>query len=191
MALQLQILAGTIVDSADVGSVSWVNPDNAKVSDGVYATVNLSGIDPAQDNSIKIVKGGTIQGTDQSTGAFYTGISTYKSFGSSSNLWGLSWTSADINDSTFGVVISAKDSGTSHYLKATNFGFSIPTGATINGILVEVQRLYSGGSGQVANIDHIRITVYYTNEVGYGVISPFPCHNPDGRFSMDGSGSSQ
>jgi hypothetical protein len=30
--------------------------------------------------------------------------------------------------------------GTTHYLKATNFGFSIPTGATINGILVEIER---------------------------------------------------
>lgn len=28
----------------------------------------------------------------------------------------------------------------SHYLKATNFGFSIPTGATINGIKVEIEK---------------------------------------------------
>ena len=31
---------------------------------------------------------------------------------------------------------------TSHYLKATNFGLSIPTGATINGILAEVEQAY-------------------------------------------------
>ncbi|MEI6850998.1 MAG: polymorphic toxin-type HINT domain-containing protein [Candidatus Saccharibacteria bacterium] len=31
-------------------------------------------------------------------------------------------------------------SGTTHYLKATNFGFSVPSGATINGIVVEVER---------------------------------------------------
>lgn len=30
---------------------------------------------------------------------------------------------------------------TIHYLKATNFGFSIPTGATINGILVEIEQI--------------------------------------------------
>ena len=34
--------------------------------------------------------------------------------------------------------------GISHYLKATNFGFSIPTGATINGIVVEIERKQSG-----------------------------------------------
>lgn len=32
----------------------------------------------------------------------------------------------------------------SHYLKATNFGFSVPIGATINGILVEVQKKKAG-----------------------------------------------
>lgn len=35
-------------------------------------------------------------------------------------------------------------SGTSHYLKATNFGFSIPAGSTINGITVEIERKASG-----------------------------------------------
>ena len=72
MASQLQILAGTMADDGTGGSVSWTNPDNAKVSDGVYATVVLSS-----------------QG--------------------------------------------------SHWLKATNFGFSIPSGATINGIIVEIE----------------------------------------------------
>lgn len=33
------------------------------------------------------------------------------------------------------------------YLKATNFGFSIPTGATINGIVVDIERKSSGNSG--------------------------------------------
>jgi len=56
-----------------IGTVAWTNPDNAKVSDNVYATA--SGAKP--------------------------------------------WTS--------------------HYLKATNFGFSIPSGAIINGILVEIE----------------------------------------------------
>ena len=33
-----------------------------------------------------------------------------------------------------------------HYLKATNFGFSIPSGATINGIKVEIERLAGGAN---------------------------------------------
>jgi len=64
----------TMADDATVGTVAWSNPDNAKVSDNVYATA--TNIGPV----------------------------------------------------------------TSHYLKATNFGFSIPVGATINGILAEFER---------------------------------------------------
>ena len=82
---------GTIADDATVGTVAWTNPDNAKVSDNVYATVSLIGI------------------------------------------------------------------GISHYLKATNFGFSIPTGATINGILVEIEKkdisaAVSGGHDEYVKI---------------------------------------
>lgn len=34
----------------------------------------------------------------------------------------------------------------SHYLKATNFGFSIPSGATINGIVAEIEKKTDAGS---------------------------------------------
>ena len=40
----------------------------------------------------------------------------------------------------------------STYLRATGFGFSIPAGSTVNGIIVEIQRLavgnYAGGGGE-------------------------------------------
>jgi hypothetical protein len=38
---------------------------------------------------------------------------------------------------------------TSHYLKATGFGFTIPAGATINGILVAIQDYDNNGNGNV------------------------------------------
>jgi len=66
---------GTMADDATVGTVAWSNPDNAKVSDNVYATA---------------------------TGA----VGNYDT----------------------------------HYLEATNFGFSIPSEATINGIVVEFEQ---------------------------------------------------
>lgn len=61
------------------------------------------------DVSIKIVKGGTISGTDQSTGAFWPTSDTIATFGSSSNKWGLSWSASDINSSGFGVAINGMD----------------------------------------------------------------------------------
>jgi hypothetical protein len=64
--------SGTLASDSTVGDTPWTNPSNAGASDNVYATNSTEG-------------------------------------------------------------------GTPQYLKATNFGFSIPTGATINGILVEVE----------------------------------------------------
>ena len=52
------------------------------------------------------------------------------------------WTNPDnakVSDNVY-TTVGAGDTGISHYLKATNFGFSIPSGATIGGILVEIER---------------------------------------------------
>ena len=68
---------GTMADDDGVGSEVWGNVDNAKTQDDSYASVRIGN-------------------------AFGEGIQQ------------------------------------AHYLKATNFGFSIPEGATIDGILVEV-----------------------------------------------------
>lgn len=67
---------GTMADDASVGTVAWINPDNAKVSDNVYTTFTVAT--------------------------------------ASGNIF-------------------------SHYLVATNFGFSIPSDATIDGVVVEYE----------------------------------------------------
>lgn len=158
----------SVVDDSSIGTVAWSSPTNAEIADGICATANLLGLDPASQNSIKLVKGGTIQGTDKSTGAIYHGATlTNVSFGGATDLWGLTLAPSDINASDFGVAISAKGHGPtiSHYLKATNFGFNIPSDATVQGIVVTSLQAYSGGNGQVANIDYVSITVYYTGGI--------------------------
>jgi hypothetical protein len=67
---------GTIVNDASHGSVQWRNPGNAAASDDLYADTSLAYLGPVQTN----------------------------------------------------------------YLKATNFGFTIPAGMTITGIKVEIER---------------------------------------------------
>lgn len=59
------------------------------------------------DNSIKIVKGGTISGTEMASSTFWSTTNGYVSYGGTADLWGLSWTPADINSSAFGAAISA------------------------------------------------------------------------------------
>ena len=71
------ISPGTMADSDAVGDLAWSNPDNAKVSDGSYATITSERTSPGQ---------------------IYT-----------------------------------------HYLKASNFGLSIPAGSTIDQIDVRIE----------------------------------------------------
>ncbi len=82
---------GTMADDAAVGTVTWTNPDNAKTSNDSYATA------PNIFNGTK-----------------------------------------------------------THYLKATNFGFSIPAGATINGIVVEIER-FESSTGREMYDDEVKI----------------------------------
>ncbi|MEW6211349.1 MAG: hypothetical protein AB1631_23490 [Acidobacteriota bacterium] len=98
-----------------------------------------SGGSAVEDNSIRLVKGGTISGNDKADGTSWPHQSfseAYLSKGGSSDLWGLSWMADDINSSNFGVVISAKPRP----------GFEI--------------------SDAVALVDHVRITITYTPASG-------------------------
>lgn len=163
---------GTMADDATVGTVAWTNPNNAKVSDNVYATrtvnfttshylkaTNLGFTIPAgstidgilvevekkllssagnrsvQDSSAKIVKAdGTFGTTNKAIVGNWSTTESYVSYGSSSDLWGETWSSTEINDVDFG------------------FGLSVTGQADI-------------GSAE-ADVDHIRITVYYTEAAG-------------------------
>jgi hypothetical protein len=60
------------------------------------------------DNSVVIVKNGNLGTTNRAGGAWST-TEGYVTYGSSTDLWGTTWTAEDINASNFGVAISAKD----------------------------------------------------------------------------------
>lgn len=84
-----------------------------------------------KDNSVRLIKNGTITGADLSAGANWLGGEAIATFGSGTNQWGTSWTPADINAGNFGVAISARLSAGLAALFLT------------------------------AHIDNIKITVYY------------------------------
>ena len=61
-----------------------------------------------KDATVKLVKGGTVSGNNNAdTSTNWPTADAYKTYGSSSDLWGLSWTDSDINAANFGVVLSA------------------------------------------------------------------------------------
>ena len=89
-----------------------------------------------EDERVRIVKGGTIMSTQDKakTGTKWPVLAgeAYTSYGSSSDLWGETWTYSDINSANFGVAIAAERNGAT----------------TSNAV--------------IAYIDHVRITVTYT-----------------------------
>lgn len=59
------------------------------------------------DNSVKIIKGGVMVGTEMASAAVWPTTDAFYTYGSSSSNWGTTWTPANINASSFGVAISA------------------------------------------------------------------------------------
>jgi len=89
------------------------------------------------DAVVKIVKGGTVTGTDHADITTWSTVLTDFNYGGSADLWGTTWAYTDINASTFGVVLSANRDNTTL------------TSGTITG-----------------SIDSVQITVYYTSGTG-------------------------
>ncbi len=176
----------------------------------------------SRDAAVRIVKAGVIGTADRSTATAYTAADVIEAHGSAADLWGTTWTSADINSINFGASYAATkpsaagaahtirldhiqitisytpiagtysatasptacasvnwaggnrpwsspirasasdnsyttatvDGTTTRYLQCTGYNFAIPTGATINGITVNVERksnsVANGGSRDAA-----------------------------------------
>ncbi len=171
-----------------------------------------------RDSVVSLLKGGSVVGTNKaftlSDWPTSEGVATY---GTPTNLWGTTWTPAEINATNFGVALAVNNSNASsltanvdyvtvtvtyntrypgsgsdvsdvgtfawtnpgnillddgnyataldvtpgaitHYLEGTQYGFSIPPAATINGITVTIGR-YSTGTGGAPPIYVIRDSV--------------------------------
>jgi prepilin-type N-terminal cleavage/methylation domain-containing protein len=151
---------------------SWAFPNNCKVNDGTATVANTDDWDyVAVEQEARIVKSdATISAVQNKASLAAWGQVAnpgYTTYGGSSDLWGETWTAADINDSDFGFVVKVGHAnGNTGYLKMTNFGFTIPDGAVIDGIKVDIERWRSVDAGEdwvtVSHIvDHARITIYY------------------------------
>ena len=176
----------SVGDDSSVGTEAWSNPTNAEAADGSFATAWVGSISAyfgpngtgVADEGAKLVVGGTIVGSLKLSNLIgtpsygnYPATLTYITYGGPTDLWGQTLSPSDVNASNFGVVIAAgSNKGTgyadSHWLKATNFGFSIPTGATINGVKVEAYVKADTTSSGYAYVDHMRITIYHSSSSG-------------------------
>lgn len=156
-------------NDASVGSAAWSNPTNIETDDTNYALgySTPGGFGAIAFKEVKIVKAdGSIGSDEQASGETATGTPTDYNFGGATELWDESWTAENINDVDFGTVVRVAQGGDSggNYLKAQDFGFAIPTGATIDGIEVTVNAkdVNEGGGYHSMAVYYIKITIYYT-----------------------------
>lgn len=118
-------------------------------------------------DTVKLVKAGAVVGDDQASASnTLTTSDAFTTFGGKDELWGTTWTPAQVNASDFGCVISVASSGwstdyTTHYLKVTDFDFAVPTSSTISGIKVEVEGKYTSAGTMSVAIDRVRMFIYY------------------------------
>ncbi|MFW6172477.1 MAG: hypothetical protein ACOC5T_01915 [Elusimicrobiota bacterium] len=165
---------GTVEEDDTVGNTEWIDINNVKADDGSYAfsSIGGGGGDPGdtKDYSVKLVKGGSITGNEKAEDtALPDGTFGTRTYGNSTDLWGTTLTKSDVEASNFGVVISyyLEEFSTTYYIKATNFGFSIPADATIDGVEVEVEhRQRFEQFAEYADVDYIKMKVYYTDTGG-------------------------
>jgi hypothetical protein len=77
---------------------------------GIVASVERSSDGVVQiDSEVRIVKGGVIGSTNKAIGTLIPGSLTLQDFGGVTDLWGETWTPADINASNFGFVYAGAE----------------------------------------------------------------------------------
>lgn len=166
----VSLYPNTVSEDNIIGSYGWSSLDFAKTSNNQYAYSGLMLTQPGNncvENSIRLIKDGVISGEEKSIGAMLPTSDTFLSYGNSDDTWGLTLSPDDINSSDFGLAISFRgiiDDRTSYYLKLTDFGFNVPSGSIIVGVLAEVECKYVVGGTNVV-VDTVKITIYYSSTI--------------------------
>lgn len=67
-----------------------------------------AGLGNAKDNSLRLIKGGALVGDDKASALAYGGSDAVASYGGAADLWGTTWTRAQVVAADFGVGLSCK-----------------------------------------------------------------------------------
>lgn len=161
-AMPAGVPGATISDDSAVGTIAWSNPGNSAAEDGSEATaaagvshylkhlnLGLDGYVPSTATIVGIEARVKRRAVAASTATAATSPGT----GANNNRGGTNaWSNPTNILSSNNSHATCASSGTTQHLEATNFGFAVPSTATILGITVEVERKASvlGGTATVA-----------------------------------------
>jgi hypothetical protein len=153
-------------------------PSNATIN-GIQLTISRSSTQSLgtgnRDNHVKLVKNNTIEATNKAAAGVYPTSLTNQSYGNATDLWGSTWTPADINNTNFGAVLSVFNTrslaaatatvdfmqitvtytlpGSINWYTASSGGTLLGSGSTFNPVGV-------AGSG-LANTNTVGTTTFY------------------------------
>lgn len=169
---------GTVVDDATVGTVAWLNPGNILTSNNGYATVDSEFGNPTS-NYLKATNFGFVIPAGATINGILVEIESKVS--GSTNTW------SNVRIVKGGSISTTTKSGATNGITTTEGYSSIPASGAETDLWGETwtaDDINSSTFGVVASlsipvftqvsVDHIRITVYYTEATTYN--SPFPSH---------------
>ena len=153
--------------------VSWSNTADSIVDNSAFADSNIANYARTnKDTELYILDDSSSQIGNNKANVSSIPVestpSTYTTYGGTNDLWGATLTASVINSSNFGFRIGyGFDTSTiSDYLDVSNFGFSIPTGATIEGVEFEVSHSQWDLESLIGIVDvrvrHVRATIHYS-----------------------------
>ncbi|MDD4761651.1 MAG: fibronectin type III domain-containing protein [Candidatus Pacebacteria bacterium] len=162
-------------------------PAGATIS-GIQVTIGRYGStgfgSDVRDSTVRLIKAGAVTGNNKAvTTTDWTGIETAVVYGGAADLWGTTWTPADINVSNFGVALSVNSNNNRtafvDYMQIT-VTYTVPTVSSVN-------TSHADGSFTAGEI--IDLSVIYSDTVNV-VGSPVLALNSGGTANyLSGSGS--
>jgi hypothetical protein len=106
-----------------------------------------------KDYSLKLVKGGTIQGNDKAdTSTNFPGSATLKDYGGDGDLWGLTLTDTDVKASNFGVAFAVQQTASGYNECYLDYmGITVYYGSGGGGSSYPPGHAFNNGSGYSGN----------------------------------------
>lgn len=167
MAVTAYTLPRQAVQAAS-GTYQWLNLDRITADDGSEATGAYIAGSNHSWKTLRLIIGGVAAGTDKGTPTTSIPYTWPVVKGGASDKWGNTLTPAIVNNYDFGIEFEVGNAtggaSVSWKIRATDFGFAIPSDATIDGVELSIDgSAFAGGGGTTGiGLDSLQLRIYYT-----------------------------